>query len=139
MHSCACLRSICWLYADVAQLARASPCHGEGREFESRHPLHFYLSMKKFFFPLLLLLLAACSQKELKPEEAEWLALVEPAEAIVASGNTDTASCNELKKLYSDAEVAFKKLLPQLQGIGIRNKDMRMGVIKKYRDKDCRR
>ena len=25
--------------ADVAQLARASPCHGEGREFESRHPL----------------------------------------------------------------------------------------------------
>ena len=26
-------------YADVAQLARASPCHGEGCEFESRHPL----------------------------------------------------------------------------------------------------
>ena len=26
-------------HADVAQLARASPCHGEGREFESRHPL----------------------------------------------------------------------------------------------------
>ena len=31
-----------FLPADVAQLARASPCHGEGREFESRHPLHFY-------------------------------------------------------------------------------------------------
>src|SRR5437868_4817584 len=26
--------------ADVAQLARASPCHGEGRGFESLHPLH---------------------------------------------------------------------------------------------------
>ena len=25
--------------ADVAQLARASPCHGEGRGFDSRHPL----------------------------------------------------------------------------------------------------
>ena len=25
--------------ADVAQLARASPCHGEGRGFESLHPL----------------------------------------------------------------------------------------------------
>ena len=27
------------LPADVAQLARASPCHGEGRGFESLHPL----------------------------------------------------------------------------------------------------
>src|SRR3954447_23571137 len=27
------------LLADVAQLARASPCHGEGRGFESHHPL----------------------------------------------------------------------------------------------------
>src|SRR4051812_19670577 len=27
------------LFADVAQLARASPCHGEGRGFESHHPL----------------------------------------------------------------------------------------------------
>ncbi len=26
-------------YADVAQLARASPCHGEGRGFEPLHPL----------------------------------------------------------------------------------------------------
>ncbi|KKW39608.1 MAG: hypothetical protein UY85_C0001G0007 [Candidatus Peribacteria bacterium GW2011_GWB1_54_5] len=26
--------------ADVAQLARASPCQGEGRGFEPRHPLH---------------------------------------------------------------------------------------------------
>ena len=26
--------------ADVAQLARASPCHGEGRGFESHHPLY---------------------------------------------------------------------------------------------------
>jgi pimeloyl-ACP methyl ester carboxylesterase len=25
--------------ADVAQLARASPCHGEGRGFEPLHPL----------------------------------------------------------------------------------------------------
>ena len=29
----------CALRADVAQLARASPCHGEGRGFESLHPL----------------------------------------------------------------------------------------------------
>src|SRR5207253_694350 len=29
------------LLADVAQLARASPCHGEGRGFESHHPLLF--------------------------------------------------------------------------------------------------
>src|SRR3954465_6567924 len=28
------------LLADVAQLARASPCHGEGRGFESHHPLY---------------------------------------------------------------------------------------------------
>ena len=27
------------LYAGIAQLARASPCQGEGREFESRFPL----------------------------------------------------------------------------------------------------
>src|SRR5208282_4097488 len=27
-------------HADLAQLARASPCHGEGRGFESLHPLH---------------------------------------------------------------------------------------------------
>ena len=26
-------------YADVAQLARASACHAEGRGFESHHPL----------------------------------------------------------------------------------------------------
>ena len=24
---------------------RASPCQGEGREFESRHPLHFFVSL----------------------------------------------------------------------------------------------
>ena len=29
-------------YAGVAQLARASACHAEGREFESLHPLHFF-------------------------------------------------------------------------------------------------
>ena len=28
-------------YAGVAQLARALPCQGRGREFESLHPLHF--------------------------------------------------------------------------------------------------
>ena len=27
------------VYAGIAQLARASPCQGEGREFESRFPL----------------------------------------------------------------------------------------------------
>ena len=27
-------------HADVAQLARASACHAEGRGFESHHPLH---------------------------------------------------------------------------------------------------
>ena len=27
--------------AEVAQLARASPCQGEGRRFESGLPLHF--------------------------------------------------------------------------------------------------
>ncbi len=27
------------MHADVAQLARASPCQGEGRGFEPRHPL----------------------------------------------------------------------------------------------------
>ncbi len=33
-------RGLYWaLPADVAQLARASPCHGEGRGFESLHPL----------------------------------------------------------------------------------------------------
>ena len=31
--------SIIGAHADVAQLARASPCHGEGRGFESLHPL----------------------------------------------------------------------------------------------------
>ena len=34
-------RRVEWSHpADVAQLARASPCHGEGRGFESLHPLH---------------------------------------------------------------------------------------------------
>ena len=32
--------------ADVAQLARASPCHGEGRGFESLHPLRGSLREK---------------------------------------------------------------------------------------------
>ncbi len=41
LHPEAFLRSIVpLLHADVAQLARASPCHGEGRGFDPRHPLH---------------------------------------------------------------------------------------------------
>ena len=28
---------------------RASPCQGEGREFESRHPLHIRKAQKGFF------------------------------------------------------------------------------------------
>src|SRR5258707_9873279 len=35
--------------ADVAQLARASPCHGEGRGFESHHPLIEGLGNGAFF------------------------------------------------------------------------------------------
>ncbi len=33
-------RSKPYSHADIAQLARASPCHGEGCEFEPHYPLH---------------------------------------------------------------------------------------------------
>src|SRR5918996_2353369 len=33
-------RLYCASHADVAQSARASACHAEGRGFESHHPLH---------------------------------------------------------------------------------------------------
>jgi hypothetical protein len=32
-------------YAAIAQLARASPCQGEGRGFESRSPLQSFTSL----------------------------------------------------------------------------------------------
>ena len=39
-------------FADVAQLARASACHAEGREFESHHPLSRKAPETGFFFAI---------------------------------------------------------------------------------------
>src|SRR6476620_4253106 len=36
-------------YADVAQLARASACHAEGRGFESHHPLRVEAPLMRGF------------------------------------------------------------------------------------------
>ena len=41
----------CAARADVAQLARASACHAEGRGFESHHPLLESPAQAGFFFP----------------------------------------------------------------------------------------
>ena len=38
---------------DVVQLVRTLPCHGRGREFESRRPRHFFsASVQYLAFPL---------------------------------------------------------------------------------------
>ena len=82
--------------------------------------------------------MSACMpQKKLQPGEAEWLAIVEKMEEIIATGDTGKANCMELRSLYADAEVAFKELLKHIEGFGVRTRDQRMGIIKEYKEQNC--
>jgi len=85
--------------------------------------------------------LAACTQKELRPGELEYNKSVEAGEALIesiAAGDTSLAeACGQLNTHYDQGVVAFKRLMPSLKGLSLRKRDMRLGAIREYSEDNC--
>lgn len=86
------------------------------------------------------LLVACSSEPELLPGEAEWLAQVEPAEQLIAEigeAAPTAEQCKQVKQYFDDGVVAFKVLMPQLEGFSLRKRDQRLGAIREYYEGKC--
>ncbi len=86
--------------------------------------------------------LMGCSKKELLPGEAAFLVQVEPAEATVEmylpmSSMVPEGVCKELRAHYDAAVKAFQTMMPNLKGMGLRNRDMRLQKIREFVESRC--
>jgi hypothetical protein len=99
--------------------------------------------MRFFTFAVLSLsLLVSCTrEKEYLPGELEYDKSVEAAEALIGSIAVGDAlleeSCGRMSRYYDQGITAFKRLMPSLKGLPLTKRDMRLGAIREFVEKNC--
>jgi len=95
------------------------------------------------FFLFIIVFITACSEqkKDYLPGELEYDKSVEAAEftinTIAETGDEPSKYCGSVQDDYDQGVTAFERLMPNLKGMDLRNRDMRLQAIREFLEQYC--
>jgi len=97
--------------------------------------------IRRAFLFVFLLCTSCAGEKEYLPGELEFDVSVESAEhtlkTIAETGAEPVQFCDDVQRHYNQGVAAFERLMPNLKGMSLRNRDMRLQTIREFLEQHC--